>query len=648
MALYALLVGVDKYAKPGVTPLNGPSKDVGRMVSFLQSHFAPASLEYKTLLKTDATKAAVVDAFTTHLMQAGADDHALFYFSGHGALEKAHQAFIKNGIDKPLESLVCYDSMHTDTTLADKELRYLLNKLAENCPNIVVITDCCHSGGVTRNPEMILKRLAGEVPARNWDQFIFHPAITEDAVMNGSLKDVLPEGAHIHFAACQSRQSAWEVRGAGIFTANLLQVLQQTNGNISYQDLFSRTRYLVANRFDQVPDIFVHGTNSQQYVRKLFAGGVPAGNNVPNANIVFNNPTSSWILDKGAFHGVQTSNGEFNVPVFGAGEQPLTYARVTAVLPDHSRVELKDPNIPVASYSAMVSGCYQKALNVVAEGEANGIAELDSFYQRTKAVYQADGIFLEKDLSRADYVIQAFEGKYWLEKPGGFKSGDPKPLVKEVINYTPASAEQVFNYLVNISRWEFYRSLTNEQTKMPGFPLQIEFHYTSHDGQEQVVVAGQDNVLTFPYTAADNFACTIKLSNVSDQPYYAAVVYLGLAFEIIPDMVTGGVEYLEKQGGRNAAAWLNEGDTITFEQEPFTAEFNNEYETYWLLLIASTDTFNISAVQQDPLPLPVRSKTTYRSVRRAAISVPEADWNTRLVCLRFRNPSFNPDLNIKN
>ena len=36
--------------------------------------------------------------------------------------------------------------------LADKELSLLLAEVAANGPHVVVILDCCHSGGGTRDP----------------------------------------------------------------------------------------------------------------------------------------------------------------------------------------------------------------------------------------------------------------------------------------------------------------------------------------------------------------------------------------------------------------------------------------------------------------------------------------------------------------
>ncbi|MEZ4848804.1 MAG: hypothetical protein R3B93_09345 [Bacteroidia bacterium] len=59
--------------------------------------------------------------------------------------------------DGKITGYVCYDTEITrggneeGTILADKELRYLLHRYTQPTEaNILVITDCCHSEGITR------------------------------------------------------------------------------------------------------------------------------------------------------------------------------------------------------------------------------------------------------------------------------------------------------------------------------------------------------------------------------------------------------------------------------------------------------------------------------------------------------------------
>ena len=96
--IYALLVGINDYLG-GVTGLNGCVNDVKRMAEFLQLRTQGGEFELKPLTLTSGdranasevkpTRQVVIDGFRTHLCQAGPDDVALFYYSGHGSQEKA-------------------------------------------------------------------------------------------------------------------------------------------------------------------------------------------------------------------------------------------------------------------------------------------------------------------------------------------------------------------------------------------------------------------------------------------------------------------------------------------------------------------------------------------------------------------------------
>ena len=84
------------------------------------------------------------------------DDVVWFHFSGHGTEVYCAEEFLKiepNGKD---QSLVCYHKSDEDGQpfLADKELAILIDELSKGDvepPHIVVSTDCCHSGSITRD-----------------------------------------------------------------------------------------------------------------------------------------------------------------------------------------------------------------------------------------------------------------------------------------------------------------------------------------------------------------------------------------------------------------------------------------------------------------------------------------------------------------
>ena len=80
-------------------------------------------------------------------------DVAVIYISSHGSQSRADEIFWDIEPDHLNESIVCHDSRTQGVPdLLDKELRYLIAKLAKKCEHIAVFIDACHSAHITRYP----------------------------------------------------------------------------------------------------------------------------------------------------------------------------------------------------------------------------------------------------------------------------------------------------------------------------------------------------------------------------------------------------------------------------------------------------------------------------------------------------------------
>ena len=204
--LFALLVAVDKY-QPDVEvipkcrfgALSGCENDAQKMLKYLTDE---ESFDVKPIFLTneDATKKKVVNAFETHLSQAEAGDVVLFYYSGHGIQEYTETGVWVEETDGKLECLVCYNKENEPCLLADKELRYLLGRVAKGTqsapkkesPHILTIFDCCHAGENTRNgymtaPTVRERRIKCVAPSRDWSDFVFDKKIGKEAFQNQHL-----------------------------------------------------------------------------------------------------------------------------------------------------------------------------------------------------------------------------------------------------------------------------------------------------------------------------------------------------------------------------------------------------------------------------------------------------------------------------
>ena len=147
--VYALLVGINDYGG-NPSSLRGCRADVEALSMVLHGRVPPGSLQLETLLDQDNPRQGVIDVFRSHLGQAGPGDVALFAFSGHGSYEPVEERFWFLEPTGQNQTIVCADSRNKRAgDLADKELNELIADVAEKGPHVVVVLDCCHSGGGT-------------------------------------------------------------------------------------------------------------------------------------------------------------------------------------------------------------------------------------------------------------------------------------------------------------------------------------------------------------------------------------------------------------------------------------------------------------------------------------------------------------------
>ena len=309
--LYLLAVGVNEFLADSVSNLNGCENDAKAIYEYLEESSKNTEFEFdgKMLLSKEATKANVVQHFQEHLGQAGEEDVMVFYFSGHGASEKADEVFHPFSPRPLLGTMVCHDSRTGDVAdFADKELRYLMHKVTSDKatpPHTVIIMDSCHAGGGTRGE--LKPRLTGEAECRDWSQFIFADDISRDDVAKATaLGDVFPEGRHVQLASCEDNQLAYELNGSGIFTHMLLDMLKRSSGKITYADLVNRARLGLKGKYPQKPSIYA--TDKVQG-NEYFLGGASENEGI-TGSVTYNTSDYKWKISLGSVHGLSESANE--------------------------------------------------------------------------------------------------------------------------------------------------------------------------------------------------------------------------------------------------------------------------------------------------------------------------------------------------
>ena len=141
MAKNALCIGINNY--PGThMDLQGCVNDANDWAAAL----AERGFKVAKLLDDQATKAAMVKAMNDLIGKAGKGDSLVITFSGHGTYQPDTDGDEADGLD---EALCPYDLQTKGEALIDDEIRQIFGARKAGV-RIVLISDSCHSGTVTR------------------------------------------------------------------------------------------------------------------------------------------------------------------------------------------------------------------------------------------------------------------------------------------------------------------------------------------------------------------------------------------------------------------------------------------------------------------------------------------------------------------
>ncbi|MBL8344145.1 MAG: hypothetical protein JNN03_01805 [Rubrivivax sp.] len=211
--LFALLVGVGRYADPAINGLDLPGKDADDLARVLESQGGRAYRSVQTRVLTDgqATRAAIVAGLEWLSRSVGPRDFGVLFIAGH-ALNHANGGYYFLGHDTVADRLAA-------TAVAQAQIRSTLARLKGRA---VLFVDTCHAGNVFgaggRTGSRDLARLANELAS--------------------------PENGVIVFASSTGRQLSLESRawGNGAFTRAIVAGLNggadlMGRGRVTFQGL---------------------------------------------------------------------------------------------------------------------------------------------------------------------------------------------------------------------------------------------------------------------------------------------------------------------------------------------------------------------------------------------------------------------------
>ena len=638
--IYALLIGIDTYhpaSVPAIPPLKGCVNDIKAVEAYLRERtkggdwnlIEPINVPW-IVTNENATRQAIINSFEQHLCNANSDDVVFFYYSGHGAQEKAIEEFWHLEPDRLNETLVCYDSRTEDNRdLADKELAYLISQVARKNPHVVMILDCCHSGSGTRDlsPEIKVRRAPVDSRERPLSSYIFaqdKTALDELFTSSRNLEKkttgvVLPKGRHVMFSACRDFELAKEYKGdngqpRGAFSYFLLETLQRTNGSLTYRDLARNINALVSGKVqDQSPQ--VEATDSEE-LNQPFLGGA-----ITERPFYFNLTSSSndksWAIDGGALHGIPRASGDILLAIFSIGSTPeqlrqtgeaLSQARVIQVLPQRSKVEIINGGKILSnneSYWAVITSLPLEPLKVYFQGEEVGVELAHQALLKAGANEGSSLYVRQVDTSAAaDYKLLARNGQYWLTLPQ-----DERPLVAPLpekpdrASYTKERALQVVQRLEHIARWTNTLELESPATsriKPDDLKLEIVLNNSKLSNADNSEKTASDLRLEYEYSDGAWSPPTfyVRLTNNSQKTLYCNVVDLTESFAVSIGF------FQERTSVRLQPGESIEGEYIDSVVPDELWEQGITERKDRLKLIVSTTEFDASLLEQDALDLP--------------------------------------------
>ncbi|HYR12340.1 MAG TPA: caspase family protein, partial [Longimicrobium sp.] len=202
---WALVVGISAYADTALRPLQYADDDARAIYDFLRSPRAGgggyAEENVKLLLNDEATYAGVRNALFSFLRQATDEDHVFIYFAGHGAPDPTRPGDLY---------LLTHDTRSGQIPATAFPMRDVDRAVAElYARHVVVVTDACHSGGIT------------EEGARTVQNAINDVFLAQLSSSTGGLAVFTASGADQ-----VSLEDAQWGGGHGVFTHYLLQALE--------------------------------------------------------------------------------------------------------------------------------------------------------------------------------------------------------------------------------------------------------------------------------------------------------------------------------------------------------------------------------------------------------------------------------------
>ena len=376
--IYALFIGINQYDNASISNLSGCVQDAESVANWLHKKIDTEKYGLSILkLYSDKnthtplpTRKNILMALQSYVGKLKKEDTFLLFYAGHGSTEIALPAL--QSTTGMLSTLVPCDSGIRDNMqrpvfdITSLEIRHALYQIwKDTCPKIVFIQDSCHSERATRaygeiNPHLSTTaqaRFVAKSPNMGISRHINEFEVSEQArnyLAQGRnpmtpQANLMPMAEHVHIAACAFDQYAYEDKNedgstSGIFTRTLLEVLNLSNGNLSYKELVSRLNLSIDGVFKQSPNIYVPENRKDLLYNQFLDANAFKKEQVYNLVIHKKDVTPSLLLDVGALQGlpILKENQTLDISIINREGDKVLNGKINYVAPTFSELEVSE------------------------------------------------------------------------------------------------------------------------------------------------------------------------------------------------------------------------------------------------------------------------------------------------------------------
>jgi metacaspase-1 len=269
MAKRAFCVGINDYPYDG-SDLNGCVNDARAWSQLLIERFGFAASDVILVTDAEATKANIMAGLADLLDGAKDGDVLVFTNSSHGSYVADTDA------DEPKydETMCPYDV--AENQIVDDELRKLFQAVNDDA-HVVIISDSCHSGTVTR--AAIDENIPGmRTPDDRRVRFL-NPALRGDPVLANPWKakpkgpEKYPESGmkQLLLSGCTDKEYSYDALLDGTYngamTFHAIQAIREADYQITYNQLHKRLQFLLDEAgYNQHPQLEGRTANKRRQI----------------------------------------------------------------------------------------------------------------------------------------------------------------------------------------------------------------------------------------------------------------------------------------------------------------------------------------------------------------------------------------------